>query len=209
MNQPQAYPLSWPIGWPRTKFPQQSRFLRPGSQTNSTRIGDRRHTIADASRCLFDELDRLKATKVVLSTNLVLKANGQPHGNQAQPQDCGAAVYFELRGKRNVLACDKWQHVQCNIYALSKHIEALRGQERWGVGSLERAFTGYLALEAQTQAKWFEVLGVPEHASLQVIADARRDLVRRYHPDGKEPDAEKFHQVGEAYRIACELRAQK
>ncbi len=42
-----------------------------------------------------------------------------------------------------------------------------------------------------------------------VIDEARRALVKRYHPDGSEPDAVKFHAVGEAYRIAQELRGGK
>lgn len=44
-------------------------------------------------------------------------------------------------------ACEKWQDVYGNIYAIGKTIEALRGIERWGTGDMvEQAFTGFVAL---------------------------------------------------------------
>jgi len=47
------------------------------------------------------------------------------------------------------LACDRWDKVQDNIYAIAMTIEPLRGIERWGSGSMvEQAFTGFFALPA-------------------------------------------------------------
>jgi hypothetical protein len=91
---------------------------------------------------------------------------GSPQGRiaaqraAAAANDPGIAVYFTLGKKRVVLACDKWAAPQENIYAIAKHVEALRGQDRWGVGSIEQAFAGYMALEERTGPSCFEILGI-------------------------------------------------
>lgn len=156
----------------------------------------------EARRGLAGELARLGARKEVLSTNVKLRLDGLPYSNQAQPDDVGAAVYFELKGKPVSLACDKWNRVECNIWAIVKHIEAIRGQERWGVGSVEQAFRGYMALPAPGQSsgiQWWSVLGVPINASADQVKDAYRVLVAKHHPD-KGGDVEMFHRVQEAWR---------
>lgn len=127
-----AYPLTWPTGWKRTKYPTASRFKTA--------------TLAAATQGLFRELDLLRATHVVLSTNVELRRDGLPYSNRTPPTDPGVSVWFKLKGRDTVLACDSWNRVPCNVRAIAKHIEALRGQARWGVGNLEQAFTGYAAL---------------------------------------------------------------
>lgn len=207
MINPKPYPLSWPRSYPRVKFQTESHFIKPGRQTAPGQNSrSRRHTIEEARRFLYDELDRLGATEVVLSSNLILRSDNHPKGGQSQPADTAVCVYFNLKDKAVELPCDKWQHVECNIYAIGKHIESLRGQDRWGVGSIDRAFTGYLALEAQTQPKWFETLDVAEEAGIEIIKDARRLLVRRYHPDGTEPDQIKYNAIEEAFRFAMQIK---
>jgi len=53
--------------------------------------------------------------------------------------------------------------VSDNIAAIAAHIEALRAQERYGVGTIEQAFAGYSALEHRT---WQIVLRLDAGASL-------------------------------------------
>lgn len=107
------------------------------------------------------------------------------------------AVYFRLKGEPRVLACDRWDRVADNMAALAAHIDAMRGQLRWGVGSLEQAFAGYKALPAMPASRpWYEVLGVSEGASLGQIDDARRELLRKHHPD-----------VGGNANLAAEINA--
>jgi hypothetical protein len=70
-----------------------------------------------------------------------LRQDGLPYANRRAPSDTGAAVYFSYKGRQMCFACDKWQDVYDNIYAISKTIEALRGIERWGAGDMvEQAF---------------------------------------------------------------------
>src|SRR6185295_6480416 len=103
------------------------------------------------------------------------------------------------------LACDKWNRVECNVHAIAKHIEALRGQERWGVGSLEQAFRGYTALPAVGQTggdnPW-QIHGLSINASREQITDAYRTLVKKFHPDNQSTgNAERFHRIQNAYDL--------
>lgn len=145
-----------------------------------------------ATDFLIGELDRLGAKKAVLSTNVQRRLDGRPYSNQSQPRDPGAAVYFELKGKPVSLACDKWNRVEDNVWAIAKHIEALRGQQRWGVGSIEQAFRGYTALPAvgeSSASEWWKTLGVPVNATAAQVKDAYRILVKKHHPDfGGDPE---------------------
>lgn len=146
------------------------------------------------------ELDRLGARKAVLSTNVQRRLDGVPYSNRAQPTDPGAAVYFELKSKPISLACDKWKRVEDNVWAIAKHIEALRGQERWGVGSLDQAFRGYMALPGlgeSSASEWWKTLGVPINANPETVRSAWRLLVKKHHPDAGG-DPEMFHRLQRA-----------
>jgi hypothetical protein len=158
----QAYPLHWPAGWPRCAAALASKF------------GDR--TVHQAVSEIERQLELLKATGMVISSNVTLGATN--------PKDKGVCVYFQLRGKPYALPCDRWNRVEDNLWALAKHIEALRGQERWGVGTVERAFAGYLSL-TDGKRTWREVFGFPPAArpTAAEISARYRDLAVKCHPD--------------------------
>ncbi len=197
MNDKTAFPLCWPDGWRRTINRTDSRFQR------AVKFGQRWHSMEDASSLLAVELDRIGASNAVLSTNVRLRVDGKPYSGQAQPVDPGAAVFFRLKGRDVSLACDRWKRVECNVYAIAKHIEALRGQERWGVGSIEQAFRGYMALPLKASGiSPHEVLGVAINATEEQIVAAGRTLSKKYHPDsGTEPDAERFIEMRKAHDL--------
>lgn len=156
--------------------------------------------MANAIDFLQVELNRLGSTKEMLSSNVSLKLNGKPYSQQTQPKDAGAAVYFELKGKPVSLACDKWNRVEDNVWAIAKHIEALRGQDRWGVGTMEQAFRGYMALPGigeSSASEWWKTLGVTINASPEQVKEAYRLLVKKHHPD-KGGDPEFFNRVQRA-----------
>jgi hypothetical protein len=112
-------------------------------------------TIAVARERLQREIDLLGGADAILSTNVELRLDGRPRSDRAEPPDAGVAFYFRLNGKPIVLACDKWDRVADNITAIAKHIEAMRGMDRWGVGNKAQAFAGYEALPAPEQ--WWQV----------------------------------------------------
>lgn len=191
-EQKTAYPLYWPEGWPRTSPRHWARFSR-------------QCTVATARELLSKELDLLGAAQPLLSTNLELRLDGQPRSNTAAPRDPGAAVYFQFRGRQVALACDRWQRVEHNIHAIALHIAALRGQQRWGVGNLEQAFRGYMALPAAGQTTGMnphQVLGLAINATEPQIRDAYRRLAAQYHPDNQATgNAAKFLQVKRAHDL--------
>jgi hypothetical protein len=175
----QAFPLQWPAGWPRAKRRERAKFNQKVS--NGRYDETKAVSVAVARDRLQRELDLLRASYPTLSTNVELRLDGQPRSDRRDPDDPGVAVYFRFQGKDMALACDKWDRVADNIVAIAKHIEALRGMDRWGVGTAAQAFAGYEALPAPEQ--WWQVLGVSPAATLDDIRLAYRKLALGAHPD--------------------------
>lgn len=191
------FPLTWPMGWKRTPLHQRTR-----SQFGA-------HSVFSSANELHAEVRRLGGRNVVISTNLRVRQDGLPYSNQRTPDDAGVAVYFVWKQKPIVFACDRWRSVEENLWAIIKHIEALRGQERWGVGSLDQAFAGYAALPAAGQTageSWWGVLKVDPFATLDEVKAAYRTLVKQHHPDTGGDPAE-FDRVTKAYEIAMRRKA--
>jgi hypothetical protein len=127
-------------------------------------------------------------SSLIISTNIELRRDGLPYAGRREPTDKGVAVYFEYRKRPMCFACDRWDRIGDNIYAVAKTIEALRGIERWGSGSMvEQAFTGFVALPAP-KSPW-EVIGVPPGASIDEIEVAFRAKAKKLHSDlgGNDP----------------------
>lgn len=184
---PSAYPLAWPAGWARARWRRSAPFRSEGRDI----------TIAVARKRLADELDLLRADNIILSTNVQLRADGQPRSDRSPPSDPGVAVYFDLKGRPTVLACDKWETVGDNIAAIAKHINAMRGMDRWGVGSIEQAFTGYQALPPPEP--WWKVLGMAGPSrSVTEIREAWARASRAAHPDRPGGSHDKQARVNQA-----------
>lgn len=169
-----SYPLHWPEGWPR-RGPVKGWRRAPFGTGK---------TLAQARDTLFKELRLLGVftDSVVISSNVLLRSDGLPRSGQPQPVDRGVAVYFKLNKQDRVLACDTWDKVEANLFAIARHIEALRLQERLGVGTVEQAFRGYAPLPEGRP--WWKVLGLSsENATLEQIEDAYRRGAMTLHPD--------------------------
>jgi len=169
----EAFPLQWPQGQERTRYPETSRF---------------KLSMADARDELIWELDRMGAMYPVLSTNVELRRDGLPYANQKEPHDSGVAVYFKWRGKQMTFACDRWDRVRDNIRAIGKTIEAIRGIERWGASDMmERAFSAFEALPSPDNIvalSCWQILDIEPHSDRDVIDRAYRSKARSAHPDG-------------------------
>jgi hypothetical protein len=174
----QAFPLDWPIGWKRTSSPKRSAFKND-------------KTIDKSVKELLHELSLMKATKIIISTNIPIRKDGLPYSSFRAPDDKGAAVYFNLKGNPHVMACDKWDRLEHNIWAIAKHIETLRAQERWGVGNIEQAFAGFKALPQYASEDsgdpWWKTLSLPSPSHNKIkkedIEFHYRILAKKYHPD--------------------------
>lgn len=179
-----AYPLSWPIGWPRNRTRVTSRF-----GTSSKRV-----SVAYARDAVIRELHRAGVPdwRVVVSSNVTLRRDGLPYSNQREPDDTGVAVYWKNRkDKQLVLACDKYNTVGDNLYAIAKTIEATRGIERWGSVTAEQAFEGYARLPEKTSPSCWEVLGL--EPPLFPITPIRRPQVEKYLLDAYRVRARETH----------------
>lgn len=169
----QAYPLSWPIGWARSRSQRTAPYKLP---------------LDRALQELTTELRMFKAKEFVVSSNVQPRLAGLPRG-EAAPRDPGVAVYWEdPQGRPRVMACDAWNTVRGNVRAIAITINALRQIERSGATQLlERAFTGFAALPAHaSNSSWRQVFEWPEAepVSVQTVTTRYRELARVRHPDG-------------------------
>jgi hypothetical protein len=84
----EAYPLRWPDGWPRTPaHARKSDSLFEGKNFTPGRVRD----------LLLDELRLLKATNVIISSNVPLRPDGLPYAQSGRLDDPGIAVYFKYK----------------------------------------------------------------------------------------------------------------
>lgn len=88
----EAYPLSWPADWPRTR-PQDQRTMASWKRS----ANDYRDELAK-------ELDRSKVLNAVISTNVQLNLRGQMTKG-VDPRDVGVAIYFSRPLKEDF----RWQ----------------------------------------------------------------------------------------------------
>ena len=180
------YPLDWPLGYPRTKNKKKAKF---------------KSSIAKARDFIIAELKRFGADHTIVSTNIPLKRDGMFYGS-LKPDDgeVGVAVYFHLDGKPIVLCCDAWDRIEDNLHAIGLTIEAMRGQERWGVSDVRnRQFSGFEALPEKSLFNPYVVLGISESATPDQIKAAYRSLVISHHPD-TGGDQDTYVQIVKAYQ---------
>ena len=168
-----GYPLRWPEGRPRTRERKPALFRSEGRPLTLTAARDR---LRDQLGALTSYGRGWRTTNIILSTAIRFTASGARDMNVSRrdPDDSGAALYFDLDGKPHVLACDRWDTVPGNIGAIAAHIEALRGQERWGVADLRQAFAGHIALPSPHAARaWWAVLGLAGLVTADLTLAAR------------------------------------
>lgn len=193
-----GYPLKWPEDRPRSRERKPALFREDG----------RRMTFTTARRRLLEQVFAMtrngqswRTWNMILSTNIRFTLSGSRDMNVSRrdPDDPGVAFYFDLDGKPHVLACDRWDTVADNIAAIAAHIDALRGQERWGVADLRQAFAGHAALPPPVP--WWEVLELARDASAEVITAAYRAKAKTMHPNAGG-DRAAWDRLSAAYEAA-------
>lgn len=195
----EAYPLRWPDGWPRTPSHKRQSGNQFGRMVQRDGQSWRRRTKLSpgaAQGGLIDELRRLGAKSVVISSNVPLRLDGLMRADAADRHydDPGVAVYFSLNHRPMVMAQDAYAGVAENMRRLTLAIEAMRALERHGGGTMmNRAFDGFSALPPPSGAKprreWWEVLRYARRPDLDMIQDV--DIDARYRAAAKKahPDA--------------------
>jgi hypothetical protein len=193
MSEPQieiVYPVDWPITRPKTASRQSALWRHQGGRVNFD-VALRR--LREQVKAVTKAGQQWRMRELTLSTNYQLRVDGRPRRDRGQPADPSVAFFFELDGEPHVLACDRWDTVADNVAAIAAHIEALRGQERWGVADMKQAFAGHVALPAPEQ--WWQVLGVKPDATREQIDAAWREKMGEAHPDrgGSEEEAQRLN----------------
>lgn len=173
-NNATAYPLKWPEGWNRTLGHQRANYSRFNT------------TFDRARRELDEELRKLGAQQVVVSSWLPIRKDGKPYSDQARRrlEDPGVAVYFTLKGRQMVMARDAYSNVHDNLRSIGLGIAHLRGLERHGGGTMmERAFEGFAALPAPDVRDPWAILGMQVPYFEDDVQTKFRELSKRHHPD--------------------------
>jgi hypothetical protein len=130
-------------------------------------------------------IEHLRASRLVISTNVQTRLDGLPYSKAREPDDPGVAVYFASAGRPRCMTCDRWDRVADNMAAIAATIEAMRGVERWGCMDIERVFAGTLALPAVGARKpWWETLGFEVAPStFAEVSQKFMELIAKCHPD--------------------------
>ena len=150
---PEPYPLDWPEHWPIT------------DEDDRTRSRFKRHSYVRGRKDLIQELERLRASYIVISSNVSVNRDGAPRSGHAIPLDGAVAAWFQWKGLPFVIACDTYHETWENARAIVKTVEAFRTIERHGASQLlERAVSGFTALPPGADEKprrpWWDVLGL-------------------------------------------------
>lgn len=185
------YPLRWPEGWKRTSR-ARSKFKV------ASFVQSRDHVLRLAKR--------LGGRRIVITSNLPVRADGLPYANSAEPADPAIAVWWVQSGNEQVMACDRWSRTRDNMHAIELSLEALLGLGRWGTTQIvERAFAGFAALPPGPEPNlppstpaprpWRTVLdlevmtGVSRALQLDMARGQYKRLARTAHPDVGGSDA--------------------
>lgn len=181
------YPLQWTPQQQRTKKPTRARF---GG-----------HSISYAGDLLIDELRMLGAERCTISSNLQVRARGGGFLANQRLDDTGVVVYFDLKGSGKAMACDRWDLVEHNLWALYLSVKAIRGLERWGGSEfLDGLFTGFKALPSPddviiSEQDYFGGCNTEEE-----LKQRYRTLSKELHPDMLEGSNEKFNIMSKQYQ---------
>jgi hypothetical protein len=197
------FPLAWPPGWPRT-----SPCGREDSRNRFKGYGGQPVTFETARKKLCDELEKLRASTIVISTNLPLRNDGFPRAEAARMRvdDPGVAIYFALKKRPMVMACDRYDAPSANLRSVGLAIEAMRQLERHGGGAMmEKAFEGFAALPAPMDC--WQVLGIPANSDRAMIEATFRSLAQQHHPDRGGSTA-KMAEINQAREAALKGFAQ-
>jgi hypothetical protein len=190
----EAHPLDWPIGYKRTNRRSYSQF---------------KQTMERAQQFLREEIKRLGATGLIISSNVPVRQDGGLYADwmKRKIEDPGVAIFFRYRDKEITMCCDQYERVWENVYSLGKTIEAIRAIERYGASEfMDRAFTGFTALppiNTPARRDIWQVLGLTSRpADFEVVKSSYRQLVKQHHPDAPGGSKESFQELQAAYEEA-------
>jgi hypothetical protein len=168
-------PLAWPEGMETT----------PRAQQRSDHGFSDQMTLAESLAYLEEEVAAV-ATKGTLY--LDIEHPNQDRLRKKVGSRSGACLTLRIDGMDYVLACDRWQLPEHNIYALHLALRQWRNMERWGLGGIPQLLNGFCARVrtagdskrgAVTLPPWMEEMGLGPSATLD-------DAIAIYHRRAKQ-----------------------
>lgn len=173
----EPFPLKWPADQSRQQNRRKSRF--------------KSLAVHDSAKAIHKLLTRMRASRIVITSNLPTRQDGLPYSNATNPQDPGVVVWWVRKGKESCMTCDEFRKVSENFRGLERGIAHIYDLDRWGLSAIsERAFNGFVALNAgPTQRTWREVLGglgiegLEPAATLAVARTRFREAAKTAHSD--------------------------
>lgn len=159
----QAYPLTWPDGFPRSAKRDDGKFR--------TSLAGALKNVQDSLRMFASDSGK-KIDGMVISSNVTL--------GQQRPADPGVAVWFTWDGLQVCIPVDRYNAVEGNLQAIHHIIEARRAELRHGGLHIVRAaFAGFKSLPAPG-ADWRRVLNADSLAGAEA---SFKQLAKIAHPD--------------------------
>jgi hypothetical protein len=193
----EPFPLQWPQGYPVTYDREYSKF---------------KCTLAEARDGVLYELSRLKATDIVITSNVQVDRRGLiPASGRLVYDNPGVAVYFKYSNQESIVACDNWKYLHENMRAVQNSLEAIRSLERWRCTNIiSQALSERKELPqnaGESHPAWWQVLGVDQSASTTMIKSAYHAKAKVLHPDNKHTGSkEKFLDLSRAFEEAIKAK---
>jgi hypothetical protein len=106
-------------------------------------------SVESALKYLQEELDHARAHKAVLYSNFDNLHNERSRSKKGHSE--GVTLEISVGDTTAHIACDKWYHIQQNIYALHLAVRHLRLFEDWGIATAEFMMTPF-AVQARPDA---------------------------------------------------------
>jgi hypothetical protein len=189
-----AYPLTWPSGWKRTdrNYRMNGQFSKKATTyrgSMSPLVERKWLTVNDGTTRILESLTKMGVSDqdVIISTNVPVRLDGRPRAGEKEPADPGAVAYWQKdgRGQTRCMAIDRYTTVGDNLAAIAATLEAMRAIERHGGAEiLDRAFTGFQALNAENEGEsWWSILECRATSSRAEIEHAYKTKLRNCHPD--------------------------
>ncbi len=170
-------PLKWPEAYPITPRMRQ----RADSGFSNAM------TLEEAVSFLAEEIMDFDTQYACLCTdveNIATARTRHAHGTRS-----GACLTLKIANKNYFFACDRWQKLEHNIYALHLTLRQLRNIDKWGTAPLELLLSQFAVsnrhaldlekLTSESTTSWMQALGLGPTATLQ-------DAVAVYHRRAKQ-----------------------
>lgn len=166
-------PLKWPEGMPAT----------PRAGLRSDHGFTSPLSFSESSGYLSEELEQIGTSGILYLDleNPMIDRLRKKVGSRV-----GAALYFRYQGANYVVACDRWNTVEHNVYALHLALRQCRNMERWGLGQLGKMLKPFeaeiflpLPLADPDLPAWMGELGLGPTATLE-------DAIAVYHRRAKQ-----------------------